>query len=231
MELQPSFAVYAGGCISLFTSAMLRRQHRSLAGTGGFGMDHVDWKTACSLACALLLVACASSIRTEHDLDPDADFAQYRSFAWISEKPLIGPRPGVTSGEYISPIDDQRIRGAVDADLLAKGYRTAESLDAADLVVSYSVGSQQKVKTESVPGRSSTYHSGYGGGSWYGGSSVRTYSYTEGTLALEFYDRETRQAVWVGWASKRLSKSDDSEEILKKAVTAILEEFPAPSAR
>jgi hypothetical protein len=189
----------------------------------------LDWKRACALSCSLVLVACASPIRTEHDFDPEASFAKYRSFAWISEDPLIGPRPGVARGGYISPIDDQRIRSAVDARLIAKGYRRAESRDTADLVVSYTIGSQEKVRSESVPGRSSTYHSGYGRGSWYGGSSVRTYSYTEGTLALEFYDRESRQAVWVGWASKRLSKSDDSEEILGKAVSAILEEFPAPS--
>ena len=186
-------------------------------------------KAFCALGCALALTACAGSIRTEHDFDPGADFATYRSFAWISDDPVMGPAPGVTHGEYISPIDEQRIRSAVDAGLLAKGYRRAESLSSADLVVSFRIGSQQKVRTETTPGRSSTYYSGYGGGAWYGGSSVRTYTYTEGTLALEFYDRTTRQAVWVGWASKRLSKSDDSEETIAKAVALILEDFPAPS--
>ena len=194
-----------------------------------FSVDLLDSKAVCALVCALVLTACMSPIRTEHDSDPTADFAKYRSFAWISEDPVMGPRPGVAGGEYISPIDEQRIRSAVDATLLAKGYRRAESRSTADLVVSFTIGSQQKVRVASTPGRSSTYYSAYGGGAWYGGSSVRTYTYTEGTLALEFYDRATRQAVWVGWASKRLSKSDDSEEILGRAVSAILEEFPAPS--
>ncbi len=192
-------------------------------------MALLDWKPAWALTCALVLTACASPIRTQHDSDPEADFAKYRSFTWISEDPVMGPRPGVAGGEYISPIDEQRIRSAVDATLLAKGYRRAESVNTADLVVSFTIGSQQKVRTASTPGRSSTYYSTYGGGAWYGGSAVRTYTYTEGTLALEFYDRDTRHAVWVGWASKRLSKSDDSEEILGRAVSAILEEFPAPS--
>lgn len=194
-----------------------------------FSVDRLVPRVLCALACALALTACASPIRTEHDSDPQANFAKYRSFAWISEDPVMGPSPGVTRGEYISPIDEQRIRSAVDANLLAKGYRRAESVSTANLVVSFKIGSQQKVRTESTPGRSSTYYSGYGGGAWYGGSSVRTYTYTEGTLALEFYDRETRHAVWVGWASKRLSKSDDSEEIIQRAVAAIFEEFPAPS--
>ncbi len=192
-------------------------------------MALLDWKPAWALTCALVLTACASPIRTQHDSDPEADFAKYRSFAWISEDPVMGPRPGVTGGEYISPIDERRIRSAVDANLLAKGYRRAESKNTADLVVSFTIGSQQKLRTASTPGRSSTYYSSYGGGAWYGGSSVRTYTYTEGTLALEFFDRETRHAVWVGWASKRLSNSDDSKETLGKAVALILEEFPPPS--
>ena len=191
-----------------------------------FAEDLLDSKAVCTLVCALVLTACASPIRTQHDSDPEADFAKYRSFAWISEDPVMWPRPGVVNSKYISPIDEQRIRRAVDADLLAKGYRRAESLDIADLVVSFTIGSQQKLKTNSTAGRSSTYG---GRGGWYGGSSVRVSTYTEGTLALEFYDRETRHAVWVGWASKRLSKSDDSEKIIGKAVAAILEEFPAAS--
>ncbi len=194
-----------------------------------FSGDLLDSKAVCALGCALVLTACASPIRTEHDSDPDADLAKYRSFAWISEDPLMGPSPGVARGEYISPIDERRIRSAVEANLLAKGYRRAESRDTADLVVSFTIGSQEKVRTNSTPGRSSTYYSAYGGGAWYGGASVRTYTYVEGTLVLEFYDRATRHAVWAGWASKRLSKSDDSEETLQRAVAAIFEEFPTSS--
>ncbi len=214
---------------------MLRRPGWLPPEIGGFPVDlrisedFLDSKAVCTLLCALVLTACASPIRTEHDSDPDADLAKYRSFAWISEDPLMGPSPGVSRGEYISPIDERRIRSAVEANLLAKGYRRAESRSTADLVVSFTIGSQQKVRTSSTPGRSSTFYSAYGGGAWYGGSSVRTYTYTEGTLALEFYDRDTRHAVWVGWASKRLSKSDDSEETLRRAVALILEEFPASS--
>ena len=117
-----------------------------------FSVDLLDSKAVCALVCALVLTACMSPIRTEHDSDPAADFAKYRSFAWISEDPVMGPRPGVAGGEYISPIDEQRIRSAVDATLLAKGYRRAESLGTADLVVSFTIGSQQKVRAASTPG-------------------------------------------------------------------------------
>ena len=53
--------------------------------------------------------------------------------------------------------------------------------------------------------------------------------YTEGTLSLDVYDRKTEQAVWVGWASKRLSRNDDSQKLINEAVSGILMQFPRAS--
>ena len=173
----------------------------------------------------LVLAACASPIHTSHDSDPEADFGRYRTWAWISQEPLIGPTPGVGSA-YVSPIDDKRIRRAVESQLAAKGYRST-SLEEADLVVSFTIGAEQKVKVDETPGMSTVYTRGYGHGSWYQSSPVNVRTYTEGTLALQFFERESREGVWVGWASKRLSSQDDSEEVLNRAVTLILEPFPS----
>jgi hypothetical protein len=45
-------------------------------------------------------------------------------------------------------------------------------------------------------------------------------------MTIEFFDRETQDALWVGWGSKRLSKSDDREELIQEVVQKILEPFP-----
>jgi hypothetical protein len=187
---------------------------------------------ACIAGVVLLLgTACTSPIKTAHDADPEADFSRYQSYAWIKDGPLIEPSTGVASpGRYISPIDDQRIRAGVERELAAKGYSKAASIEAADLIVSYSIGAEEKTRVRQDPGRSSVYYPGYGYGGWYGGSTVSVQQYTEGTLAIEFWDRRSKQAVWVGWASKRLSKSDDSHENIRAAVTMTLEPFP-PRAR
>ena len=175
----------------------------------------------------LLGAACTSPIKTAHDADPEADFSRYQSYAWIKDGPLIDPSTGEASpGSYISPIDDQRIRAVVESELAAKGYSKAASLEQADLVVSYSIAAEEKTRVRQDPGRSSVYYPGYGYGGWYGGSTVSVQQYTEGTLAIEFWDRRSKQAVWVGWASKRLSKSDDSNETIRQAVTMTLEPFP-----
>ena len=37
------------------------------------------------------------------------------------------------------------------------------------------------------------------------------------------------QAIWVGWASKRLSRNDDSQKLINEAVCKILVGFPRAS--
>lgn len=175
---------------------------------------------------AALLAAC-STIKTVHDSDPSADFTRYRTWAWISDENLIAPKAGEAPVSYVSPLDEQRIRRAVEADLAAKGYRKADRAEA-DLIVSFTVGTEEKTRVYSTP-TAGGYYDDYGYGGWYGGSEVRTQQYTEGTLSVQFYERQSKNAVWVGWGSKRVSRSDDSEKVINEAVTRILEEFPARS--
>jgi hypothetical protein len=179
------------------------------------------------LACLIAAGACAPAIKTAVDTDPAADLGRYRSFAWISADPLITAHPGEGKVSYVSPIDDQRIRTAVDAELTRRGYRQARTLDDADLVVSFTIGTEDRIAVSREPTIRPAYGRGYAYGPWYGGSVVRTYTYTEGTLTLQFFDRRTKRAVWVGWASRRLSGSDDRDEVIRRAVAAILERFPA----
>ena len=101
------------------------------------------------------------------------------------------------------------------------------SPDAADLLVGFEVGSQKKVVQEQVPGRTTVYSGSYGYGDWYRSAPVRTRTWTEGTLSLEFFERGSKQAVWVGWASKRLTSADDPEALIQEAVAQILKPFPA----
>ena len=86
---------------------------------------------------------------------------------------------------------------------------------------------EEKLKVTETAGRSRYYRGGYRYGTWYAGSSVNVQQYTEGTMTIEFFDRKTKDALWVGWGSKRLSKKNDREEAVKEAVQKILEPLPA----
>ncbi len=52
--------------------------------------------------------------------------------------------------------------------------------------------------------------------------------YTEGMLAVDVFDNESRQPVWHGWARKRITGRDieDPEASIDEAVEAILADFP-----
>lgn len=181
--------------------------------------------------CIAALAACESPIRVTTDRDPVADFSDYETFAWISDEPLISQTVGVTEGPRISPIDDQRIREAVGYELRSRGWKQASSREEADLIVSYGIGAEERTEIYETPVTGGYYYGGYRYGGWYAGSTVRTRQVTEGTLSIEFFDRETKQAVWVGWASKRLSPSgdEDRDRVIGEAIQKIMQDFPSAS--
>ena len=176
------------------------------------------------LAAVLLLAGCASQMRVRSDFDPDADFSQYRTFAWMAEDPLIG---GDDEGG-VSPLNRQRIVNAIEAELTAKGFRKTTDRDSADFVLSYTVGARDRIDLESYP---VPYR-----GPWTWGwppyaRDVDVTTYREGTLAIDIFDGRTRQPVWHGAATKRITEQDveRAAEQIPPAVRDILANFPPRS--
>jgi hypothetical protein len=179
-----------------------------------------------AIVVASLVLACASPIKTAFDTDPNVDMSTYKTYAWVGDGSGL-PAAGSHRGPYVSPLDDQRIRREVDGSLQSKGYATSDPAQA-DIMVDYGVRAEEKLRVTETPGRSTYYARGYRYGTWYAGSSVNVQQYTEGTMTIEFFDRKTKDALWVGWGSKRLSKSsDDRDAVIKEAVQKILLPFPA----
>ncbi|HKA14444.1 MAG TPA: DUF4136 domain-containing protein [Myxococcota bacterium] len=174
-----------------------------------------------------LLVGC-QSIETHHNADPQAPFASYKTFAWVTEEPLIQPGVGSVPGSRpADPLLDPLIRDAVERNLKARGYEQLRDPKIADLVVSFSVGARDKIEVDSYPVTAGYRYQVYGGYR----TDVRTY--TEGVLALDFFDGRTKRAVWHGYATKRLSQSPTPEKRLanvNQATDAILAEFPSHTA-
>jgi len=176
----------------------------------------------------LLAGACETSVRVgQADFDPDADFDGYKSFAWISDKPMIiaGERP-----PRMSPLLEDRIKGAIRTNLTGKGYAFQDDPEAADITVSFTIGARDKIDVRSYP---TAYRGswGWGRGYWgYGGSRTVTWNYVEGTLAIDLFDRAKAQPVWHGWATKEILEPEklDVEKAVKEVVDGILENFPPP---
>ena len=115
----------------------------------------------------------------------------------------------------------------------AKGFELVEPRSEADLQLSFTIGSREKISATSYPDPYWPYYggwgAGWGGGGYYMGmSSVDVRQYTEGILAIDLLDVATRKPVWHGKATREITKKrpENSEESLNEVVADILQYFP-----
>ena len=173
-----------------------------------------------ALVALLLPLAACTGMRATSDRFPGADLSGYRTFAWIAEDPQILAR-GAESP--ISSLTARRIRVAVEAAMLAKGYRMEAAADA-DIVLAFIVGTRDRIEAQSYP---FDYR---GPWLWHGhgeGRDLRVYR--EGTLTIEVFDRTSRQPVWRGTTTKEVTSADAANPgpAIQEAVAAILAKFPS----
>ena len=172
----------------------------------------------------LFLTGCAT-IKSGSHHDESTSFAYYRTFSWIADQPLIvgtGERPTV------SPLSQKKIVDAIRAELTRKGFRYTGDRASADFVLSYTVGTRERIEATSYP---SAYRGAWGWhlyGRAYYSMEVEHRMYTEGTLGVDVFDGKTKQPVWHGWAAKTISSSDrqDPAPSIDKAVKALFSDFP-----
>ena len=172
---------------------------------------------ALGVALLTMLAACASSPTVHTDSDPSAQFSQYRTYSWLA-KP-----------EGVSPLAQERIIAAVDAQLQAKGWTQADSGGDVCIVA---------IKTSQTERTLQTFYDGMGGGwRWrgfggFGESTTTEQDFKEGTLVVDLYDAKTKQLIWRGSAEDTLSsKAENNEKNLDKGVAKMFKDFPPHSAK
>lgn len=177
---------------------------------------------------SLGLVACASGFKATYDSDPSHDFSGYQTYAWMSANPMIvGP-----TNRMPNPLLEPRIMAAMEGVLNMKGYSKVDDPEAADFVLSFTVGSREEIQVNSYP---ATY-AGYGyrgawgwGGPYYGmATETQVRQYQKGMLALDIFDVKEHRPVFHAVAEKSITESDrkKAEETIQAAVDAVLQAFP-----
>ena len=180
-------------------------------------MKHVAFGTA---LVALALAGCASTPTVHTDFDSAAQFANYRTYTWLA-KP-----------EGTSPLVQQRIVAAIDAQLAAKGWRQAAD---GDVGVAAHVATQQQQTLDTVY-RGPAWGGWGWGGRWGGGygmgsatTTVRTYQV--GTLVVDMFDTKTKQAIWRGSAQGTVPSSPDkANQMVQAGIDKMFAAFPPGSA-
>ncbi len=184
------------------------------------------WKELATIGVLLgtLTLSSCVSIRANSDFYAEADFSRFRQYTWLGDMPFLIPAGYDIA---VSPLNQRRIKEAIESELAVKGFALAEDSNRADFAISVTVGARDRISIETYPFR---YRGDWG---WrrfgiYYGQQVDTLMYQEGILAIDIFDQGTNQPVWHGWAEKRITNSDrvDAGVQIQTAVKAILRDFP-----
>ena len=175
----------------------------------------------------LLLAACGPGLQTSSDWNPQTDFAALETYAWTPDDP---------GGPGIDQLTAARIRAAIEVNLDGKGMRMV-SREQADVHVDYQVTTQDQTNYTTTStgwgGGYGRYGRGWGGTSVaVGTSTTRATTYTNGTLVIGVFDRETLEVLWHGSGTTKLRDNQSPEQRtdnVNRAVAKILEDFPPPS--
>jgi hypothetical protein len=162
--------------------------------------------------CGILLMlssmtALAQSVRT--DYDRSFNLAGLKTFGFYEQ----ARRPGDPLAE--SPLNDRRIRTALDSELRAQGFSPSEE---PDFLIAYHVTTRRGLDIQDN-------RTGIGPWDRWGNKQV-----TEGTLVVIFIDATTLQEVWRGLASGTIKEKDLHKDV-NKSIAKLVRQFVKDQAR
>jgi len=163
----------------------------------------------------LILVSSCSSVRVATDYDKNANFSDYKTFAFY--------KTGIDKAE-INDLDKRRILRAIETELLAKGITKSEN---PDLLVSLFTKSREKINVYN--NGFGPYGYGWGWHPWYW-NSYNTSSVsrsTEGVLYVDLIDASKKELIWQGMGTGYLTRNMEKKEMrIKEFVAKIMEKYP-----
>ena len=165
------------------------------------------------LLCLVILTSC-SSVKVVTDYDTKVDFTSYKTFAFYKK--------GIDKAS-VSDLDKKRIMRAVEAELLAKGFSKSAN---PDILVSIFTKSREQVN---VSDNNIGIGWGWGYNPWfYGRTNININQYTEGTLFIDFIDKNTNELIWqgIGSGAMKMSNIEKKEERINEFVYEIISTYP-----
>jgi hypothetical protein len=166
----------------------------------------------------MLLASCASSPKVFVNQDPNANFANYKTYNY---EPVLGTdeRKGYRS------ILSNYLVDAMNREMQARGYKLAEN---PDLLVNFYIHTEEKIQTTQSPSMGGGYY-GYRGGYYgaYGGYDTTVTQYTQGTLNIDIVDSSTATLLWEGVTVGRITDKvrENLQGAVNKAVPEIMTKY------
>ena len=147
-----------------------------------------------------------------YDFDRSANFAGFRTYAWIRGTNLA------------DELNHKRVMRAVDAQLSAQGLVRSENPANADVLVAYHASFDKNLQING-------FSSGFGGYR-FGGMRSGTATVDEivvGTLAVDIVDAKSKTIVWRGIATKEIdtrANADKRDKNINRAAEKLFKNYP-----
>jgi hypothetical protein len=176
---------------------------------------------AAAAALGVSLSAC-TTLPVTTDANPSMSVSSCHSYSFANEHVANADQPAA----YGNPLNAERLRVAIAANLAAKGIQPADR-GTADCVVGYAMGTRQVFND---------YYSGWAGwggwgrrGGFYGGWGWDgPYVNNETRIAIDLFDAKSRTPIWHASVSQNGSDlvGPNAEAKIGAGVAAIFTKFP-----
>jgi hypothetical protein len=179
-----------------------------------------------ALLTLVLLAGCATGPMISSDTDPQADFGNYRSYAFFT--PLAVEPKG-----YSTPASNA-MKSAVRREMEARGYVYDET--APDLLVNLNAYVSERQDVVSMPEVNYAYYYSYRANAYvampFWGERTSVHRYREGTLNVDLVDARGKRLVWEGVAVGRVArlKPADREQRINTTIGEIFAQYPHRAA-
>jgi hypothetical protein len=171
----------------------------------------------------LALGACSLPVRT--DINPNLSVTSCHSYAFADEHVANTDQPSA----FGNPLNAERLRQAIEANMSARGIQKAADRKSADCVVGYAMGTRQVFDDYYGNfgigwGWGGGWGRGWGGGIGYDGPYVRD----ETRISVDLFDAKSRVPIWHASVSQSVSEltGPHAVERINAATTAIFTKFP-----
>jgi hypothetical protein len=169
--------------------------------------------TACLLSgCATIRV----SSHTEHGLA----WSQYRTFEWGLADSLPPSDPRFQKDPHFR----DRIEGAVERQLAAKGFERSAATATPDVLIHYHAAINERITVDEIDRQYVQCVTGDCG--------PRITHYEAGTLVVDIIDARTNRLIWRGWAQDSvegvLGNRDRVRQTVEEGVSRMFATFPQP---
>jgi hypothetical protein len=160
----------------------------------------------------VLLATSAAAQDVTWDYARGTDFSRFKTYAWTAGHPLA------------DPLNHQRVAGAIEAQLAAKGFAKVDPADHPDVLVAYHANFAREFALDE-------FGSGWGGfhfgGTWT--RQARIEQIVVGSLIVDIVDAKSSTIVWRGMASKDIdvhAKPGKRDKQVNRAVEKLFRHYP-----